>query len=101
MIDKKQVIYDMERCICNVPQACMDCSHYTEVGCMESLMSEALDLLEEQETKQTPKDIKSYYSLAGGPHGACPSCYTTIPRIIGRETRYCPFCGQAVKWDDG
>lgn len=55
----------------------------------------AVSMLKEQEAK----DIKSYYGLAGGPHGACPSCCTTIPRIIGQETRFCPFCGQAVKWE--
>ena len=62
-------------------------------------INDALALLKEQEAKQTPKDIKSYYGLAGGPHGVCPSCCTTIPRILGQETRSCPFCGQAVKWE--
>ena len=52
MIYKRQVMYDIERCVSNVPDACRDCSHYTgTVGfeCMESLMSDALALLEEQE----------------------------------------------------
>lgn len=51
MIDKRQVIYDIERCICNVPDACRDCSHYTGTvgfGCMESLMADTLALLKEQ-----------------------------------------------------
>ena len=54
MIDKRQVMYDIERCISNVPGTCMNCSHYTgTVGfrCMESLMSDALELLKEQEAK--------------------------------------------------
>ena len=62
--------------------------------------AELRERLRMHEEKQTPKDIKSYYGLAGGSHGACPSCCTTISRIIGQETRSCPFCGQAVKWDD-
>lgn len=52
MIYKRQVMYDIERCVSHVPDACRDCSHYTgTVGfeCMESLMSDALALLEEQE----------------------------------------------------
>lgn len=50
MIDKRQVMYDIERCISHVPDACRDCSHYTglvEFGCMENLMSDALILLKE------------------------------------------------------
>lgn len=51
MLDKKRVMYDLERCTCHVPGACMDCSHYTgnfkDAGyeCMEKLMVEALALL--------------------------------------------------------
>ena len=54
MIDKRQVMYDIERCISHVPDACRDCSHYTgKVGfeCMENLMSDALSLLKEQEAR--------------------------------------------------
>lgn len=50
MIDKRQVIYDIERCISHVPDACRDCSHYTGTvgfGCMENLMSDTLTLLNE------------------------------------------------------
>ena len=52
MIDKRQVIYDINRCISHVPDACRDCSHYTGTvgfGCMEDLMSDALILLKEQQ----------------------------------------------------
>ena len=74
---------------------------YTPLSSVEDIIIHTEDRkysLKEMLEKQTSKDIKSYYGLAGGPHGACPSCCTTIPRIIGQETRYCPFCGQAVKW---
>lgn len=52
MTDKRQVIYDIERCTSHVPDACRDCSHYTGTvgfGCMEDLMSDALALLKEHE----------------------------------------------------
>lgn len=55
MIDKRQIIYDIERCICHVPDACIDCSHYTGTGgfgCMEELMSDTLFLLKEQEKRK-------------------------------------------------
>ena len=51
-MERKQIIYDLERCTCNVPDACRDCSHYTgTVGfkCMENLMKDVLNLLKEQE----------------------------------------------------
>lgn len=51
IIDKRQVIYDIERCISHVLDACRDCSHYTGTvgfGCMENLMSDTLVLLKEQ-----------------------------------------------------
>ena len=50
MPDQKKVIYDIERCICHVPDACRDCSHYKHgecLDCMEELLSDALALLKE------------------------------------------------------
>lgn len=47
-------MYDIERCISHMPDACRDCSHYTGTvgfGCMENLMSDALALLKEQEER--------------------------------------------------
>ena len=61
MPDREKVIYDIERCICHVPDACRDCSHYKELGnaisCMEELLSDALALLKEQETVVHALDI--------------------------------------------
>lgn len=57
MTDSNRVIYDIERCICHVPDACRDCSKYHKEAweatcCMESLMADALELLKEQETRE-------------------------------------------------
>ena len=52
MADKKQVMFDIERCICHVPDACRDCSKYKGVDglrCMEELMADAYALLKEQD----------------------------------------------------
>jgi len=56
MADRAKVIYDLERCICHVPDACRDCSKYNCEGiltltCMESLMKDALELLREQKQR--------------------------------------------------
>lgn len=52
MVDRKQTIYDIERCTCHVPGACRDCSKYKEghppLSCMEDLLNDALELLKEQ-----------------------------------------------------
>ena len=63
MTDSNRVIYDIERCICHVPDACRDCSKYHKEAweatrCMESLMADALELLKEQETIVRCKDCK-------------------------------------------
>ena len=54
MPDLKRVIYDIERCICHVPDACKDCSKYggdNAIRCMEELLTDALELLKSQEPK--------------------------------------------------
>lgn len=55
MPDMEQVIWDIERCICHVPDACKDCSHYQKgeaaIDCMEILLADALALLKEQEAR--------------------------------------------------
>lgn len=51
MIDTRQVMYDIERCISHVPDACRDCSHYKHgeyLDCMEELLKDALAMLKEQ-----------------------------------------------------
>ena len=53
MSDIKQVMFDIERCICHVPDACRDCSKYKGVDglrCMEELLSDALALLKESDS---------------------------------------------------
>lgn len=54
MPDREKVKYDIERCICHVPDACRDCSHYGHgevIGCMEELLTDALALLKEEEAE--------------------------------------------------
>ena len=60
------------------------------------LMENALALLKEQEPKTVLHRDDGYY---------CPWCSTIATRIMGVQklhpgTRYCPYCGQAVKWGD-
>ena len=65
-----------------------------------SMLREALDmsiaLLKEQEPKQV---IGIADSLEGMEVGYCPSCDRAIINKKIDETKFCRFCGQAVKWE--
>ena len=96
MIDKKQVIYDIERCICHVPDACRDCSKYKKyqplVICMEELLKDALSLLKEYKVEF----VEIIDSDGGKTHWyACGGCKSPI----NPGDRYCHECGRAVKWE--
>ena len=86
MADREKVIYDIERCICHVPDACRDCSHYQddpELDCMEKLFADALALLKEQEAVEPfHKCIGKHFSL-----------------IEDRNYDYCPYCGKPILWE--
>lgn len=55
MDERERVIYDIERCICCAPDACRDCSKYSDdstvIRCMEELLKDALALLKAQEPR--------------------------------------------------
>lgn len=53
MAELEKVIYSIERCICNVPDACRDCGYDNEpyTKCFEHLLRDALSLLKAQEPR--------------------------------------------------
>lgn len=92
------VKWDIERCICHVPDACSDCSHKSEridfPACMENLMLEAYELLK----KQTP--IEPEYFMDGlVKRCRCKRCGKHIVSVGRYRDNYCAKCGQAVKWE--
>lgn len=96
MIDKKQVMFDIECCICHVPDGCRYCSHYTETvgfGCMENLMSDALTILNDRKkTKASP--------IMGTLICECHNC----KRLLAEGMNYCPVCGYEISeapWKTG
>ena len=93
MPDREKVIYDIERCVCHVPDACRDCSHYQddpELDCMEKLLADALVLLKEQEAVEpkVEKAILDYQSW----HYICGDCGGQIDI----NDNYCRHCGRVV-----
>ena len=53
MANKDQVLFDIERCTCHVPDACRDCSHYSDNAnffeCGEKLLNEAHDVIRQMD----------------------------------------------------
>lgn len=88
MSDNIQVMYDIERCISHVPDACRDCSHYTGTvgfGCMENLMSDALTMLNNRKkTKALP--------IMGTTICECYNC----KHLLAEGMNYCPVCGYEI-----
>ena len=71
MIDRENVIYSIERCICHVPDACQDCGYDNEPcpKCFEHLLRDAHDLLKAQE--QEIQQLKATHISASGNAIAC------------------------------
>lgn len=94
MTDREKVIYSIERCVSHVPDACRDCSYdnYGEYNaCVDKMLRDALELLKEQEPVKP--NVRWVKGVSGG---TCPKCLDWVQRSYN----YCPFCGQAVKWND-
>jgi len=104
MIDKKQVMFDIERCICHVPDACKDCSKYKGIDglrCMEELMVDAHTLLKEQEAVEPTfkQDNDGIFVWACGSCGAYMyHIYDGIDKAK-EYAKYCRQCGRKVKWE--
>ena len=58
-------------------------------------VEDAIVLLKDQEPKQA---IGIADSIEGMEVGYCPSCDRAIVNKKIDETKFCKFCGQAVKW---
>ena len=101
MTDREKIIYSIEHCICRVPGACScrDCDYnnheYNE--CVEKLFQDVLKLLKKQEPILLKNQHKPYGigTNANSPWiSKCPRC---DKKIEGKQTRFCKYCGQAVK----
>lgn len=98
MIYKKQVMFDIERCICHVPDACRDCSKYKGVDglrCMEELMADAYVLLKEQEIGHWV--VLENCSNAGV---YCSECHKKIfdhYPMRKQLSYFCPHCGTRIE----
>ena len=64
--------------------------------CTSQLAKDALLLLKPQEAKK----IRCIRHLTKVMKGICPTCEMEIESVRhGKITKFCKFCGQAVKWE--
>ena len=102
MTELEKVIKGLERCTGEV-----DCDRethhnycpYWNNGCFEYLIRDALSLLKAQEPVLLENQHKpgGHFINANSPWiSRCPKCGK---KIEGKQTRFCKYCGQAVKWE--
>lgn len=94
-IDRKQVLFDIERCTCHVPDACRDCSKHkffqSPLACMEDLLKDAMKLLKKQEA--VPATQREIIHML---FWCCGSC--GVP--ITHGDKFCRMCGKKVEWPE-
>lgn len=95
MPDLDKVIREIKLCTSGGP--CEGCSHYGHgenlVGCMDELLSDALELLKEQEAK-TGHWIDTT-KVIGFPRVQCSVCGSGQGAIW---MDHCPNCGAKMEW---
>ena len=103
MIELEKVIKGLECCGTN--RSCIGCPYVGELfdgcygTCISYLNRDALELLKAQEPILLENQHKPYgiSTNANSPWiSRCPKCGK---KIEGKQTKFCKYCGQAVKWD--
>ena len=100
MTDRTKVIKGLEE-HANLRTDCEDCPYNGQLFCHCMLMEDALKVLKEQEALPIVYETNKYTGL---PVAHCPSCGEYLVQfhsgVDGKESRFCYYCGQEVKWDD-
>lgn len=105
MADLKKVFRGLECCQDCDGYTCRNCCPYHDRNepedqptCTCRLAHDALSLLKEQEPILLENQHKPYgiSTNANSPWiSRCPRCGK---KVEGKQTRFCKYCGQAVKW---
>ena len=104
MINKEVIIFQIEDMLSNINKEnfLLNGGYISNGATFLELMTNVLTLLKEQEPKMV---IESENMYTGLPITHCPKCGKSLDRYLyGRrqegEINFCPYCGQAVKWND-
>lgn len=95
MTDREKVMQWLKTCA----NGCKDGCPYEyknlvyRVECKADLMSDALDLLREQEAVKPKREVNE--------NGQILSCGNCGAWFAVQKQKFCHECGKAVKWDDG
>ena len=101
-MDREKVIKGLETCRTRVN--CKECPYAydkraNDSYCEAVLHNDALSMLKEQEPVLLENQHKPYgiSTNANSPWiSRCPRCNK---KVEGKQTRFCKYCGQAVKWE--
>lgn len=100
MPDMEKVIKALETCR---KTDCANCEYNTEVCLIDEIISDALELLKEQEAKPMIENERGWNCPSCGMKliGKTASCYPCdlIDLPNDEPIHFCPMCGQAVKWE--
>lgn len=100
MADREKVMKGLECCNAPTIRYCVVCPYLkSKIPCTRALTSDALELLKAQEPFEPEEIINDKYPVGDNKRCVgwrCGKCKGRIPW----DANYCPYCGQAVKWDD-
>ena len=94
--DRDKIIKGLQS---HIAMNCEECPYWKYYTCAEILLTDALELLKEQEPILLENQHKPYGigTNANSPWiSRCPRC---DKKVEGKQTRFCKYCGQAVKWE--
>lgn len=74
---------------------CADCELVQDDYELHEMYTDVISMLKKQEAKQV---VGIADSIEGIEVGYCPSCDKAMVNKKIDETKFCKFCGQAVKW---
>ena len=102
MIARENVIKGLQ-CIIEGTVRCESCGYAIDKhghhSCQQNCASDAIVLLKEQEPILLENQHKPYgiSTNANSPWiSRCPRCGK---KVEGKQTRFCKYCGQAVRWE--
>lgn len=103
-MDKREKVIKGLECCLSGPMQCEKCPYKTDVDisiphCVRDLRKNAIELLKAQEPVLLENQHKPYghFINTNSPWiSRCPECGK---KIDGKQTRFCKYCGQAVKWE--
>ena len=104
MTDREKVMKGLESCIKSKYENCpKDCPFFASCYTYDTKCYPIYPVIESAFSLLEPKLVLNIAEsvLPGRYVGECPSCKEKILSKKENPTRYCKYCGQAVRWDEG